>query len=747
MTGLTACPTNAQVVLQKSSSCQATGDNFGNLGVYVLAGTYQYTMTSGGKSYGPYTITLSGGVGGIGSVSGTPYEIASSGGTNPFLSFPSVLKTPGSINAIAIPCSEAGATADVQIRNACTNQLPAGGGTMDLSCYGATTQTIANSITGCMSPTKIVTFFSDNMTKFNITESDGGTVFPLDNNGSVLGPGLGQGSGCFELASSANVTAIFGPAHTDMTQEDLTVKGICARGHGGATVGKGLVYVGGIGGTNTAIADNYLFACNTACLWMENSGGGMKVSGNEMNVAAGDNTIIGSALVVYAFGGGGLRIGDLDISGPNFEHANGPGQSNIKVFNDGSGAWVAAVNIHNIYLERNYGAGSTPDEVSLLMQDCWDCKIDSVAGGGGDSVGTDFIKVVATVSPTASGETRNVQLSNISLPGAVYTNILNDGPDATLYSASIYPSITQKVILPGLWDSAPNAALVNPGPDILGGAGLFSGTGTTYTGWSEYYYGLTSGEVTAALNASDPPNAPTIAGGTSSQDITIGANSLAAYAGAAGVQTAASYGMTAGYTYTISLQARVVSGSYNIAQVDVGNGSDFNCAQQAPEFFLGSAWATYSFQCTAVTTENIGINVSFVSSSASATGEVAIGNIQIIPLLGGVPGELAQWTTDRTLGALTGPISVAGTAPTVSSNAGTGSVTHGTDNAGIIATGATSTATTLTFNVGWATWASCTVSASTATALPYVSAISKSAVTFTYVTTGTPSLYYGCFGQ
>jgi hypothetical protein len=86
-------------------------------------------------------------------------------------------------------------------------------------------------------------------------------------------------------------------------------------------------------------------------------------------------------------------------------------------------------------------------------------------------------------------------------------------------------------------------------------------------------------------------------------------------------------------------------------------------------------------------------------------------------------------------------------APTVSSNAGTGSVTHGNDNTGIIAVGTASTASTLTFNVGWKNWASCTVSASTSTALPYVSAISKSAVTFTYVTTGTPTLYYQCGGQ
>ena len=60
------CPTNAQVVLQGSSTCQATGDNFGNLGVYTAAGTYAFTLTYSGQSYGPYVVSLnaSGGGGG-----------------------------------------------------------------------------------------------------------------------------------------------------------------------------------------------------------------------------------------------------------------------------------------------------------------------------------------------------------------------------------------------------------------------------------------------------------------------------------------------------------------------------------------------------------------------------------------------------------------------------------------------------------------------------------------------------------
>lgn len=67
----TPCSNTTQVVLQGSSSCQTTGDNFGNLGVYTALNTtcvvacYSYTLTVNGVSYGPYTVTL-GGVGGGG---------------------------------------------------------------------------------------------------------------------------------------------------------------------------------------------------------------------------------------------------------------------------------------------------------------------------------------------------------------------------------------------------------------------------------------------------------------------------------------------------------------------------------------------------------------------------------------------------------------------------------------------------------------------------------------------------------
>lgn len=88
----TSCPSNAQIVLQGSSTCQATGDALGNLGVYIAAsGTYAYTLTSNGASFGPYTVTIGGsgggGGGGVTNVTATG-PVVSSGGLAPVISMP-----------------------------------------------------------------------------------------------------------------------------------------------------------------------------------------------------------------------------------------------------------------------------------------------------------------------------------------------------------------------------------------------------------------------------------------------------------------------------------------------------------------------------------------------------------------------------------------------------------------------------------------------------------------------------------
>ncbi len=54
-----SCPTNAQIVLQGSTTCQATSANDGSLGVNLAGGgTYAYTLTVNGVTSGPFTVSI-----------------------------------------------------------------------------------------------------------------------------------------------------------------------------------------------------------------------------------------------------------------------------------------------------------------------------------------------------------------------------------------------------------------------------------------------------------------------------------------------------------------------------------------------------------------------------------------------------------------------------------------------------------------------------------------------------------------
>src|SRR5271165_2044408 len=54
----TACPTNAQIVLNSTSSCVSTADGQGNFGGWFLPGQYQYVITAFNNIYGPYSFTI-----------------------------------------------------------------------------------------------------------------------------------------------------------------------------------------------------------------------------------------------------------------------------------------------------------------------------------------------------------------------------------------------------------------------------------------------------------------------------------------------------------------------------------------------------------------------------------------------------------------------------------------------------------------------------------------------------------------
>ena len=561
-------------------------------------------------------------------------------------------------------CGSSGQTADYYINRAC-DQLPSTGGTIDLRGFGATTQVIANPITGyaipCMTHTRAVLFYVDNQTYFNITVTTGGLVFPLNDSSGVVGFGLGQcesnnntGNKGFSLTTSANISGIFGNAATDGSQQDITIKGLCMNGaatiSASATVSHGLIYISGLGGTNTSIADNFITQCNTACVWIENSFGSMSIHGNEMSVTQGNYYIQGSALVLYSYGGGGPRVSELYIFNNNFEHANGgTAYPEINIYDDGSGADFRQINIHDDYIERNILG--TPSVYGIFIEDCLNCKLENLHTGGG-SGGTDFIHI----QNNTYSFTSNVILENIDDTIGTYTNTLNDLAMQTVFPYTVYPTITYYVSVPAYWEMnvPPNTVLVTLGPDALSGGGLFSGTGTTYTGWSTYLNGLTSGQVTFSLNTSDPPTGSTQST-PASQDIVIGANS-APIQSTVGVQNNSSLtvSQTAGKQYEVSFQAKQVSASSPLNYAFfVGNWTT-NCKEGGFYYVPTSSWTTYTFTCTAMATENVQLLPTALIKTVGTTGEFRVGNIQMFPYLGGISGAIPVWQSNgQTLGNAT----------------------------------------------------------------------------------------------
>ena len=185
-----------------------------------------------------------------------------------------------------------------------------------------------------------------------------------------------------------------------------------------------------------------------------------------------------------------------------------------------------------------------------------------------------------------------------------------------------------------------------------------------------------------------------------------------------------------------------------VGNEDYGEGSQYNMLYGSANTVMGfEALPLWGGAGSSTTTSNGGNTViGYLSAKTCVTGcgrrweiRMSISALKLHPiqmellnelvLSGGITGA-GRGSNTSTIGNSSttsflayGTLSVYGVAPSVSSNAGTGSLTDGNDNAGIIATGVASTATTLTFGTGWGTWSSCTVSASTATAQPYVSAI------------------------
>lgn len=345
-----------------------------------------------------------------------------------------------------------GTTVDSWVRAACAS-LPAGQGVID---FLGMSGTWAATVRSCANPAKQIIYLQDLTITIHITETDGDISLPLDKYSMFLGWGAGQcnfGAGLW-LSAGANVAAIVGPAHTDGSQEALTINGTCVTGNPGATVTQGLVLIQGMF-ANTTVSNNNIQVCNGYCILVNNSSS-IQMINNWLNASDGSTfTFSAGAILIEATGGGGCRTGTLNISSGQIEHSYG-GIPDIWITGDGTGALVCGVHISDVGVERNSTNGSM---IAILVSDCWSCTIDHITPSGTNG-GNDLIKFVQT----AAGRTLNGKVTNTTAGGA-YTNVINDTtPGGQVWTFAAHPNIDQYLVQAGSVGGTIYSAASNPIP-------------------------------------------------------------------------------------------------------------------------------------------------------------------------------------------------------------------------------------------------------------------------------------------
>lgn len=514
-----------------------------------------------------------------------------------------------------------GTTAGAWITSACA-QLPSTGGTLN---FLGLTGTIPNSVP-CSTPTKQVIMLQDPTSLLTITENDGGITFPQDNGSMFLGQGVGQcnfTSGGIHLGSSANVTAIVGPAHTDGSQENFTANGLCLFGAAGATVSQGLLYTQKTF-TNTTFQGNVVSICPTACIKVLN-GGGTQVLDNWLNVSDGLTSLTGTPLIIQGTGSQGCDVLGVTVSGGQIEHALGGGPE-ILVKGDGTGQELACdIHIRELGVERN--PAGTASTVGIQIEDCKNCSVENVLSSGVSGSSADMIKIIQN----ASGSVANVVLQNISDIFGAYTNLLND----TTPAGKVIPFATQQFIAtyyanPGYVQPPvlPPTTIQALGSDAMGGLGNFAtGSGTLGTGFVQT--GCLIGQGLSCTYTRDNSTAPP--GLSWSQKVAITA-STDPNGGDNGVQYGTPVSFTAGQTYIASFWGKGDGTYAGVPDFLLWNPliPVFYCENKSPTGF-NTTWTAYSFACTPSTSGTA--NIAIVGSTpANGTGTFWLGGFTFAPV-------------------------------------------------------------------------------------------------------------------
>jgi hypothetical protein len=519
---------------------------------------------------------------------------------------------------------------------------------------------------------------ADITSKLTITEADGGITFPLDTGSMLLGSG---GGGCpigggIHLASTANLTAIVGPAHTDGTQESLYANGLCIWGSntGGAVVTKGLLYANHIY-TNTSFIGDNVGVCPNACFWIENIGGTLNIGNVWGNVTSGVYSVDGSAIVLYADEGQGCGNSAINIWGSNFEHANGSGNSEMKIIGDGSGGQNCSVYVHDTYVEKN--VEGTPSTVAIAVQDCVSCSFTNMLGAGGSGTPSgDMINV----SASAPGRTQNVMFNNVSNIFQSWTNTINDTTTGgSVIPVSTYPLVSSYISNPGFQQPPvlPPSTIQSLGSDVMNGLGSFA-TGDANFGTDFAGTGCLSSQgltcTYTRTNSTAPPSS------TYSQEVQITTNTDTS-SGYNGLQYGPTVSFTAGQTYQATFWGKGDGSFGGFPTFLLWNSeTPVTYCEGTTSTPFTTTWTLYSFLCTPTTSGSAYITIAArtpIGGTPGSTGTFWLGGFVFAPVQPLTPGQFVTSVGPYGIGTSVNGASISAGAGAPTSTCGTSPTGNG----------------------------------------------------------------------
>lgn len=339
--------------------------------------------------------------------------------------------SPTSFDGVQYAASQAGATADVKL-NACISALPANGGTCDARGFGATSQTVAATVT-VGTTTKTVTLLLDRTTNFNCTITNNTPCFKKGPGSAMVGMGsaiTNPNAGITFSSSAAISAAIFDQQQNGGNFVGSHIEGVSIFGNATMTVSDAFLSIqcplqvsdyNDINiGSSTPNAVGIKVYGTTSC------GAGNADIRNvliDMGGAAGANPIwigcasAGSLTLVacstigvqsISIGGGASAITHPGTGLPiiDIECGNGAGGTNT----------CGGFNIHELQIESKHAT-----DIGILANGPESLHVYGLFGTCNTTCGADLVKIAQPAGTTLDG----VVLSGLDNQGG-WTNTINN---------------------------------------------------------------------------------------------------------------------------------------------------------------------------------------------------------------------------------------------------------------------------------------------------------------------------------